>query len=308
MTRIEVSAARLTHLIKAHNPNWLKKAREQTKALEAGTADPEFPELWSEIKEVYIKLQGGDRAGKCAYCEKWLEADRIEHDVEHFRPKARVARWKVPEQLLPEFQAAGVQVKQPSHGSEPGYRLLAYHMLNYAAACKECNSVLKRNLFPITGKRLSNAKNPTALKSEGALLIYPVGCVDTDPEKLIEFSGVSQQAKVTTGFDRLRAMVTIEVFRLDDWRGRKSLIYDRLEWVQKLWWALERRDRGGPAKDVTDARKAIARLTSTTFRHANCLRSFHRLYERSPGEAEKVYKDVAKYLESYSSKKGPASV
>jgi hypothetical protein len=307
MTRVEVSAARLTQLIKAHNPNWLKKAREQTKALESGTADPEFPELWSEIKEVYIKLRGGERAGKCAYCEKWLEADRIERDVEHFRPKARVARWKVPEHLLPEFQAVGVQLEQPSHESEPGYRLLAYHMLNYAAACKECNSVLKRNLFPITGKRLSNAKNPTTLKSEGALLIYPIGGVDTDPEKLIEFSGVSPQARATTGFDRLRAMVTIEVFRLDDWRGRKSLIHDRREWVEKLLMALKLRDLGGPVNDVINARKVIARLTSSPFRHANCLRSFHRLYERDPGEADKVYKDVTKCLESYSSKKGPTS-
>ncbi len=168
MTRIEVTASTLRRLITAHDRTWLERAREQTKIVEAGALDPEFPSLWSEIKEVFIKVQGGDWGGKCAYCEKWLEADKIEHDVEHFRPKAKVARWKVPRHLLPEFQAVGLGVNQPAQGSEPGYRHLAYHILNYATACKECNSVLKRNLFPITGKRLSNAKDPAKVEAEGA--------------------------------------------------------------------------------------------------------------------------------------------
>jgi hypothetical protein len=307
MTRIEVTASKLRRLIAAHDPTWLERAREQTKALEAGILAPEFPDFWSDIKDVYIKLQGGDRGGKCAYCEKWLEADKIEHDVEHFRPKAKVARWKVPKHLLPELQAAELRVNQPAQGSEPGYRLLAYHILNYATACKECNSVLKRNLFPITGKRLSNAKDPAKLTAEGALLIYPIGRVDTDPEDLIEFQGISPQAKAAAGLDRVRAMVTIEIFRLDDWRERKSLIIDRCEWIQKLWWALQLRDRGARPNDVIDAKKAIARLTSASFRHANCLRSFRRLYERSPGEAEAVYQEAKKYLESYSPRRGASS-
>jgi hypothetical protein len=307
MTRIEVGAAKLRRLIRAHDPTWLKRAREQTKTLETGIPATEFPSIWNEIKDVYIRLQGGERGSKCAYCEKWIEAARIEHDVEHFRPKTKVSRWKVPEHLLREFHAAGVQVNQPAEESELGYRFLAYHVLNYAAACKQCNSVLKRNLFPITGKRLSNAKDPARLKSEGALLIYPIDHVDTDPEDLIEFQGISPRAKAAAGLDRLRALVTIEIFQLDDWRSRKSLIYDRLEWVEKLWLALKQRDRGESPNDVHDANQTIARMISTGFRHANCLRSFHRLYERSPGEAEGFYKVAMKYLQSYSSGKGPSS-
>jgi hypothetical protein len=307
MTRIEVTASKLRRLITAHDPTWLKRAREHTKALETGIPDPQFPSLWSEIKKVFIELQGGDWEGKCAYCEKWLEAVKIEHDVEHFRPKAKVARWEVPKHLLPESEAAELRVIQPADGSEPGYRLLAYHILNYATACKECNSVLKRNLFPITGKRLSNAKDPAKLKAEGALLIYPIGGVDTDPEDLIEFQGISPQAKAAAGLDRLRAMITIEIFRLDDWRKRRSLIHDRFEWIEKLWWALQRRDRGAPPNDVIDAKKAIARLTSSSFRHANCLRSFHRLYEGNRGEAERVYEEAKRYLESYSPLRGASS-
>ena len=173
-------------------------------------------------------------------------------------------------------------------------------MLNYAAVCKHCNSVLKRNLFPITGKRRSDAKDPGRLKSEGALLIYPIGHVDDDPETLIEFRGISPRPRVASGFDRLRTMTTIEIFRLDDWRTRKSLIHDRLEWIEKLFWALRQRDRGAPAVDVTEARQAIGRLTSPTFRHANCLRSFLRLYESDPDEAKAVLADASEYLASYS--------
>jgi hypothetical protein len=306
--RIAVSTAELRRLIKAHQPDWLKRAREQTKALEASLAALEFPELWNEIKEVYIKIQGGDWGGKCAYCEKWLEADRIGHDVEHFRPKAKVSRWDIPEWFQQELDAAGIEVKQPASGHEPGYPLLAYHVLNYATACKQCNSVLKRNLFPIKGKRRSDAKEPAKLTSEGAFLIYPIGSIDDDPEDLIEFEGVSPQAKAAAGFDRLRAMVTIEIFRLADWRERKPLIQDRLEWIEKLLWALRQRDRGGPPNDVSNAKKAIAQLTSPTFRHANCLRSFKRLYDCNPGEAEKLYEsEMKKYLNSVSSKKGSSS-
>lgn len=300
MTRVEVSASKLRQLIREHNPTWLDRARAQTKALEAGTPEPEFRALWSDIKDVYIRLQGGDHGGKCAYCEKWLEATPIEHDVEHFRPKAAIARWNIPDHLLAEFQAGGLRVNQPAQGNEPGYRLLAYHLLNYAAACKQCNSVLKRNLFPITGKRRSDARDPGRLKSEGALLIYPIGHIDDDPETLIEFRGISPRPKARGGFDRLRAMATIEVFELDDWRERKSLIRDRVEWIEKLFCALRQRDRGGPPEDVNTARKAIARLTSTTFRHANCLRSFLRLYESNPDEARAILADALEYLASYS--------
>jgi len=300
MTRVKVTKAALEKLIKAtKDGDWFVRARKQTKAVKAGTARPEFPNFWTEIKKVYIKLQGGGFAGKCAYCEKWLEADTIEHDVEHFRPKARVSRWNVPAWFQQELTVAGVTVNQPASGHEPGYRLLAYHMFNYATACKQCNSVLKKNLFPIKGARRSHATDPATLKPEGAFLIYPIGDLDDDPEMLIEFDGISPQAQ-GTGFNRLRALATIELFRLDDWRTRKSLIQDRAESIEKLWFALRQRDGGGPAVDVDAAKKAVTRMTSPRYRHANCLRSFHRLYQKNPAEARSVYEGLLKrYLDSY---------
>ena len=47
------------------------------------------------------------------------------------------------------------------------------------------------------------------------------------------------------------------------------------------------------------AKEAVARMTSTRFRHANCLRCFRRLYEADPGKAAKVYEAARSYLKSY---------
>ena len=76
-------------------PGWLSKVQRLSTTATAVGASRKFPNLWSEIKQVYITLQ----ESKCAFCEKWLEDDNIEHDVEHFRPKGRVDRWPVPSTL-----------------------------------------------------------------------------------------------------------------------------------------------------------------------------------------------------------------
>ncbi len=54
-------------------------------------------------------------------------------------------------------------------------------------SCKTCNSTLKKNLFPIEGTRDSGSTDPSKMKSEKALLIYPIGDFDTDPQELIAF-------------------------------------------------------------------------------------------------------------------------
>jgi hypothetical protein len=291
MTRFLVTQADLEALVETHKPGWLARARERTDAMPAAPAAVEFPALWSEIKDVFIKLQGS----KCAFCEKWLEEENIEHDVEHFRPKSKVSRWQVPRSLAGE----GVSVNQPASGGESGYRYLAYHVLNYATACKYCNTVLKKDHFPIRGNRRPDAKDPDKLRAENAYLIYPIGDGDDDPEELIGFTGLIPSPKKARGTGRLRALVTIEFFKLADWRTRKSLLLDRAEWIEKLFWALERTRPGTPPGDMAKARAAVDRLTSTKFRHANCLRSFKRLYEADRTKARKIYEDVQTYLQSY---------
>lgn len=291
MIRFAISRNALDVAIDAENATWRTRAQQRTDELENGTRE-RITGIWSEIKRVYMNLQGP----KCALCEKWIEDQAIEQDVEHFRPKNNVKRWRVPKRLRDE----GLTVNQPATGSEPGYRLLAYHPQNYVTACKTCNSVLKRDYFPIAGTRQSGAKDPTRLAGEQAYLIFPLGDFDADPEQLIEFHGFSPQPR-RGGFDRLRALVTIELFQLDNRRKRKELLCDRAEFIEKLYFALKQRDApASSATEVDRAKAVIKRLTSKKSRHTNCLRCYARLWDSNNAEARSVYGNIADFLESMS--------
>ena len=64
--------------------------------------------------------------------------------------------------------------------------------------------------------------------------------------------------------------------------------------------ALKQRDRDASPDEVKEAKRAITRLTRPTFRHANCLNSYLRFYQKDPVAAEAFYQEAAKkYLESY---------
>ena len=301
MIRHPISSARLNSRIRRVSPTWSARAAQKTQALKSGTLR-KTARIWSEIKQVYINLQGS----KCAFCEKWIEDQKIEHDIEHFRPKKEVKRWTVPKSLRQE----GVHINQPKKGSkpEPGYRLLTYHPQNYAVACKTCNSVMKKSYFPIAGTRQSDAQDPTKMKDERPYLIFPIGNFDDDPEDLIEFYGVSPRPKKKDGFKRSRALVTIELFKLDDWKKRKELLRDRAEFIEKLHVFLRRLDDLSNSQSVVkdsqseikNVQSIISRLTSPKFRHANCLRSYHRLWIQDRTEAEKLYKNIRKFLNSSS--------
>ena len=292
MIRHEIALAELFDRIEKEKPGWAARADANTKAIvKAGR--PTFPAIWSEIKQVYIELQGS----KCAFCEKWLEDEKIEHDVEHFRPKGRVKRCVVPTSI----RSAGIALRQPASGDEPGYQRLAYHPLNYVTACMTCNRILKKSYFPIAGSRQTDASDPAACAPEKPFLIYPLSDIDENPEDLIEFHGLSPEARVPSGFGRCRGLLTIWFFRLDDWRRRKELNKDRAEFLEKLLWAFRQRDRPSSSpNEIKQALQVIKRLTSKRFRHANCLRSFSRLYESDRAEAEAIYAKAADFLNSVS--------
>ena len=293
MVRFSITETELRQRIDEECTGWHSKAQAQTAKITAAGTLSRFPNLWSEIKQVYMTLQGS----KCAFCEKWLEDEKIEHDVEHFRPKSRVDRWTVPAKL----RKVGVVAPHAGRGSLPGYARLAYHPLNYVTACKTCNSVLKKCWFPIAGPRDSSTDHPALMSREQAFLIYPISDIDEDPEDLIAFLGISPQARATTGFHCHRALVTIQVFRLDSWRLRKELHKDRAEFLEKLYWALTQRDDPVSTRsEVNRATRAIGRLTNTLFRHANCLRSFNRVYDRTPAEAHAIYLKVSGWLKTVS--------
>jgi len=291
MIRFAITQPELARRIESHKPGWLARAKQRTHDLQQGTRQ-NITNIWSEIKQVYMDLQGP----KCGFCEKSLEESQaIEHDVEHFRPKNQVKRWTVPAALRDE----GVQVRQPATGTEPGYRFLAYHPLNYVTACKTCNTTLKGCYFPIAGLRDTTSDDPTAMQGEAAYLLYPIGDVDDDPEELIEFHGLSPKAK-KTGFGRQRALVTIALLQLDDVTSRVSLLKARARAIEHLYFALRERGRATTPQERANANAAIRRLTSPRAAHTNCLRSFERLWNRDPAEASSLYQSIAGWLDGVS--------
>ena len=290
MIRFAISQNELGERIETCSPGWLRKAELKTATLRNGSPQ-RITNLWSEIKQVYLDLE----CPKCAFCEKWVEGQPVEHDVEHFRPKNRIKRWRIPADL----QREGIQMTQPAAGTEAGYRLLAYHPLNYATACVTCNRILKRCYFPIAGRRQTTSDDPTTMRGEQPFLIYPINDVDDDPEKLIEFYGLSPRPK-QGGFSRKRALVTIALFRLDDARRRPDLLKARAGAIEHLYFALRERARAATSVDRARAEAAVRRLTSPREAHTNCLRSFQRLWESNRPEAEAVYQHIADWLRGVS--------
>ena len=291
MIRVPIARNKLEALIEEKNPGWLARAKTKTAEIE-NSHNRQITNIWSPIKPVYMTLQHS----KCIYCERELESQPIEQDVEHFRPKNNVKRWPVPRWMKEEED---IHIQQPRTGSENGYRLLAYHPLNYAAACKTCNSICKRDYFPVAGSRKSMAKNPARMRVEKAYLIYPLGDFDDDPEELIDFHGLSPQAKASRGFKRKRALVTIDLFKLDDAIRRKGLLRDRASKIEYLYLAL-RSSQSGDMDEAEKGHQAVSRLINPGNGHTNCLKCFKKLFETDREEADRIYDGVINFLESIS--------
>lgn len=296
MIRYTISREALEARIEATKEGWLARAAERTETFRVAERYAERSSIWSEVKSVYMELQGH---GKCAYCERKLEAialGRREQDVEHFRPKGDIGRWNVPEAL----QAKDIQVTPPPDPTE-GYYLLAYHPLNYAASCKPCNSGLKGDRFPIAGSYSAGGEDPVALlQTEQPYLIYPIGDFDTPPEDLIAFYGLSPKPRVAQGHARKRALVTIAFFRLDDVE-RKNLLRERATVIIALFPQLERLRRDDMSNtDKVQSEEVVIAYTSLAAPHTNCARSFKRLFEADPVEAKALFDRSVNFIVSVS--------
>lgn len=295
MIRYPVTKAQLEALITAETPDWLARATERTeKFRRKGFYEKERGPIWSEVKPVYMRLQG---LGKCAYCERKMEAvefGRSEQDVEHFHPKGSVKAWKAPRKLTVE----GISfTDSPNTGK--GYYLLPYHPFNYAAACKPCNSTLKRDYFPIGGDYHLDAEDPATLRNEKAYLLYPIGDLDNDPETLIEFHGTSPRPVATRGHQRHRALVTIEFFQLDAPDKRKNLYRDRALIITALFPLLQQTTQGSP-KAKAQAEQVVEGFLKPELQQLNCARNFQRLFKRDAAEAEAIYTAALKFMTSIS--------
>jgi hypothetical protein len=280
--------------IEAHKPGWSARAKERKEAFRKAGKFNEKKSIWSEIKPVYMTLQG---EAKCIFCERKLESVEKgtgEQAVEHFRPKGVITAWKGSAAII----NAGINVTPPPADAR-GYFLLAYHPFNYTASCIPCNSALKGSKFPILGKYDYLAEEPPKLASERPLLIYGVGDIDDDPEQLVEFYGVSPTPVAAKGYERHRAMVSIEFFALDDLNIRKNLLRERAVVITALYPQLKGLTEGSKARRRI-AKQLVDGFTSAKSAHTNCARSFKRLFDTAPEEAQRVFELTAGLIETIS--------
>ncbi|MFM8331990.1 MAG: hypothetical protein ACKN9T_09900 [Candidatus Methylumidiphilus sp.] len=173
--------------------------------------------------------------------------------------------------------------------------MLPYHLFNYAAACKPCNSTLKKDYFPIAGKYQLDADDPASLADEQAYLLYPIGDIDADPEELIAFHGASPYPLAAAGHSRNRALVTIEFFQLDNPLKRKNLFRDRALIIMAIYPFLQQTQEGTVA-EMADARSRVQALLNQRLPHLNCAKSFVRLFAAQPDTAKQLYDNACNLL------------
>ncbi len=288
MIRYHITRSELEEAINTEKPDWLEKARRKTASVrQAGEFnEPDKDNSWGEIKAVYMRLQ----KEKCIYCERALASEqygKIEHDVEHYRPKNPVKAW-------PAKKMKRIYDFPTGNASAKGYYLLAYNQLNYATACKTCNTPLKSNYFPIAGSRIVNSDDLERLKNEKPYLIYPVSDLDENPEDLITFAGILPVPKVRRGHRYRRARVTIDFFALDT---RDELLRSRAEIIQNILLAyLTLNNQNAPDEDRGIAQSIIKRALSPDFQHSNCARSFHNLCQQDIQRARDYVKQARQIL------------
>jgi len=290
--RYPISLNDLRVRIEAEAPGWLAEAEDRTDRFRQARRYEENSPNWSRVKPVYMRLQHG----KCAYCERLLAAEdfggAIEHDMEHYRPKGAVPPW--PSANIARDRRISYRFATGEAFPE-GYYLLAYHVLNYATACKKCNSPLKASYFPIAGER-AQADDPVHLRAERPFLLYPLGDLDEDPEEVLTFAGINPVPRVRQGVRWRRARVTIDFCELDQ---REELWRERTEKIVTLFLALEML-RSGSERNRELAGRAIETLLSSTSSHVNCGRAFHSLYQEDRDRAEEIARAAQSYLDSQS--------
>lgn len=312
-----ISDVGLLARIGTHKPTWGAKAAAATAACAAAekyvtvnAAGADTDGLWSEIKEVFMTLQHD----KCCYCERKLASaafGKIEHDIEHYRPKSRVKNWftAAVKNELPDWPAALSQ----SGAQTKGYFLLPFDPRNYATSCKECNSALKSDYFPCGKNPILNASSPAVAAAEEPWLIFPVGDLDESAESLIQFDGILAQPVHTATADprrHWRARVTIRFFQLNiptsatpgvaPAAGRENLYRERAAAISELADCLDALETTTTAARRAQRERKIKRLVAAGSVHASCRRSFLNLW-MNPGtrmRAVKIWEDVDEYLDS----------
>lgn len=274
-------------LVDEQKPNWTIRATERTNFYRNAGEVTDTSHIWSEIKEVFMKIQGN----KCAFCETELEgrnSGKGVHDIEHFRPKNRITKWKTST----EFNTLGIDITDPNNSK--GYHLLTYNLLNYSIACGPCNQAIKKDRFPIKGLYNTLMENPMEESdSEVPLLIFPIGDFDANCEDLIAFEGSVPIVVKKNGLDFEKAITTIEFFRLGRADERGRLFLERCEKILTIASILDTDD------DPSEYEAILKNIISDRSKHANCARSYIRLLKNNPNKAKEILTEVKQFVLTY---------
>jgi hypothetical protein len=290
MIRYPILEIQLRKRVEELRPGWLARSAARTEDFRTAHKYNESSGIWSEIKSAYMDLQGF----KCGFCERRLEKSRygnVEHDVEHFRPKAKIKRWpsdseRTERRIVFEFPLGDDE--------DRGYYLLAYELENYLISCKTCNTRLKANYFPVSSPRSIERDRSRDLNDERPFLVYPIGARDTDPEKIITFRGILPIPAASKGHLRKRGEVTIRFFELDT---REVLLEERAETILRLHLAMSAVGHPDPMTSQA-ASTTIDRMVNRLSPHANCARAFHDLWLSDNVLAREFAEGALAYLES----------
>jgi hypothetical protein len=259
--RYRVTQHDLLEAIEAAVPSWIDRAGERTAAY--------------RVAGGYVKRS---------------EFGNVEHDVEHFRPKAAVDEW--PPASAPE-RADGLDFDLGDASENRGYFLLPHNPENYLISCKTCNTALKGNGFPVEGARDLGMESPRHT-NERPLLAYPIGLLDDDPQALIRFEGVLPVPAARSGRRRRRGQVIISFFQLAE---RDGLLLERSMTIAALHLALVSID-SADALTAELAAQALRVMTSDEAAHTNCARSFVGLWADDRPSAEGFSRAALGHLRS----------
>ena len=263
--------------VASNSARWLTKAAARTGIFaQLGAYAEEYVDpagkskklapFWGDVKPFYMLHQHN----KCIYCETRMEGREfatVQWDLEHFRPKGSVRSW-------PSTGAANQYGFPTGDKSASGYYLLAYHLHNYAAACKTCNSPFKSDYFPVANSRVSGMPSPSSYSIEEPYLVYALDAAEEDPEDLIHFVGVEAEPRYKADQDIRkwrRARVMIDFFGLN----RDGLHETRALWLLRTVWPSVRWADSGDPEGIA----ALQELRKEYSQYASCTKCFLQLCE-----------------------------
>lgn len=277
MIRYPYDSAEVERDVLQLDARWLEKAAERTARLSNLGRYEEASSIWSKVKPVFMKLQHN----KCVFCEQRLEGGPygpVAWDLEHFRPKSSVIAWPDPSRHPDLTYDVSL-----GEALDTGYYWLAYELRNYAASCKVCNSIFKLNFFPVASPRVAPGCAVEDLLTEKALLCYPLGELDEDPEELVTFVLTTAVPTHRAGGQAERGGIIIDFFGLNK---RDNLHRERALMIGSAGPLLLERDQGIASPQTL---AVLGRLKEPHIPHAACVRAFLKLWDDDPETAQRGF-------------------